>query len=77
MGELCRNGSWLLGSHKTKNYGELVATLIINYGKMGCRISFKVHILDVHLDRSKDIEVQFEEQGECFHQDILDLECHY
>jgi hypothetical protein len=25
-----------------------------NYGKMGCRMSLKVHILDAHLDKFKE-----------------------
>ena len=43
--------------------------------EMGCKISLKVHILDVHLDEFKENMCAYsEEQGKCFHQDILDFE---
>ena len=44
-----------LGNHKAENYVELVETLVKNYGTMGCRMSLKVHILDAHLDKFKDV----------------------
>ena len=67
-----------LGNHKDKNYVKLVETLIKNYSKMGCRMSFKVHILDAHLDKFKEnMGAYSEEQGERFHQDIMDFERHY
>ncbi|XP_058889662.1 uncharacterized protein LOC131739473 [Acipenser ruthenus] len=67
-----------LGNHKAKNYVELVETLVKNYGTMGCRMSIKVHILDAHLDKFKEnMGVYSEEQGERFHQDILDFERRY
>ena len=41
-------------------------------------MSLKVHILDVHLDKFKEnMGAQSEEQGERFHQDILDFEHRY
>ncbi|XP_058858437.1 uncharacterized protein LOC117432411 isoform X3 [Acipenser ruthenus] len=64
-----------LGNHKAENYVELVETLVKNYGTMGCRMSLKVHILDAHLDKFKEnMGAYSEEQGERFHQDILDFE---
>ena len=67
-----------LGNHKAENYVELVESLVKNYGKMGCRMSLKVHILDAHLDKFKeDMGAYSEEQGERFHQDILDFEHRY
>lgn len=33
---------------------ELNETLVTNYGRMGCRMSLKVHILDTHLDEFKE-----------------------
>lgn len=67
-----------LGNHKAENYVELVQTLIKNYAKMGCRMSLKVHILDSHLDKFKEnMGAYSEEQGERFHQDILDFERRY
>lgn len=45
---------------------------------MGCRMSRKCHILDAHLDKFKEnIGAYAEEQGERFHQDLLDFECRY
>ncbi|XP_076036895.1 uncharacterized protein LOC143022524 [Oratosquilla oratoria] len=67
-----------LGNHKAENYVELVETLVTNYGKMGCRMSLKVHILDAHLHKFKEnMGAYSEEQGERFHQDILEFERRY
>jgi hypothetical protein len=67
-----------LGNHKAEYYVELVENLVKNYGKMGCRMSLKVHILDAHLDKFKENTGAYsEEQGERFHQDILDFERRY
>ena len=45
---------------------------------MGCRMSLKVHMLDIHLDEFKEnIGGYSEEHGERFHQDILDVERRY
>ncbi|XP_076314715.1 uncharacterized protein LOC143227057 [Tachypleus tridentatus] len=66
-----------LGNHKAENYVELIETLVKNYGKMGCRMSLKVHILDTHLDKFKNMGAYSEEQGGRFHQDILDFERRY
>ena len=41
-------------------------------------MSLKVHILDAHLDKFKEnMGAYSEEQGKCFHQDILDFEHRY
>ena len=67
-----------LGHHKTESYVQLVQTLRKNYTKMGCRMSLKVHILDAHLDKFKEnMGAYSEEQGECFHQDIMESERRY
>ena len=67
-----------LGNHKAENYVHLVQTLVNNFAKMGCRMSLKVHILEVHLDKFKEnIGAYSAEQGECFHHNILDFEHHY
>ena len=67
-----------LGNHKAENYKQLVQDLIKNYSKMGCRMSLKVHFLDAHLDKFKEnMGAYSEEQGERFHQDILDFERRY
>ena len=77
MEQLCYIGS-LLGNHKVENYVELAAKLVKSYGEMGCRMSLKVHMLDAYLDAFKEnMGAYSEEQGERFHQDILDFERPY
>jgi len=67
-----------LGNNKADNYAELVETMVNSYGQMGCRMSLKVHILDAHLDNFKEnMGAYSEEQGERFHQDIMDIEYRY
>ncbi|KAL6463765.1 hypothetical protein MHYP_G00281560 [Metynnis hypsauchen] len=67
-----------LGNHKDENYVQLVQTLIKNYAAMGCRMSLKIHILDAHLDKFKEnMGAYSEEQGERFHQDIMNFERRY
>ncbi|XP_061428563.1 uncharacterized protein LOC133355213 [Lethenteron reissneri] len=67
-----------LGNHMVENYVELVETSVKNYGTMGCTMSLKVHILDAHLDTFKEnMGAYSKEQGERFHQDILDFEHRY
>lgn len=56
---------------------QLVQTLIMNYAKMGCRMSLKVHIRDAYLDKFKEnMGAYSKEQGERF-QDISDFERRY
>lgn len=62
-----------LGNHKAKNSVVLVETLVKDYSIMGCRISLTVHILEDHLDKYENVGAYPEEQGECFHQDLLDM----
>ena len=67
-----------LGNNMDDNYAELVANLVNSYGKMGCRMSMKLHILHAHLDEFKsNLGAYSEEQGERFHQDIKDFETRY
>lgn len=40
-----------LGHHKVENYRELVGTLVKDYSKMGSKMSLKVHVFDVRLDK--------------------------
>lgn len=78
MVQLCHCSLGPPGQSQAENYVELVETMLKKYGKMGSMMSLKVHILDAHLDKFKENrESYLEEQGECFHQDILDFECHY
>lgn len=67
-----------LGNHKAENYVDLVANLVKKYCAMGCKMSLKVHILDAHLHHFKEnMGAYSEEQGERFHQDIMDFERRY
>ena len=67
-----------LGNHKAENHKELDKTLIRNCGKMGCRMSLKVHILDAHLAKIKEnMGAYSEEHDKRFHQYILDFERRY
>ena len=67
-----------LGNHRADNYEVLVSNLVDRYHTMGCRMSLKVHMLHSHLDKFKDnLGAYSEEQGERFHQDILDFEHRY
>jgi len=67
-----------LGNNREENYVRLVKNLVRDYGKMGCRMSLKVHILDAHLDIFKENMGNYsEEQGERFHQDMCVFENRY
>ena len=60
-----------LGYHKAKNREKPVQALAKNYGKMGCRMSLKVHIMDALLDNFKEnMGAYSEKQGEYFHRYI-------
>ncbi|KAK9745402.1 hypothetical protein QE152_g7003 [Popillia japonica] len=43
-----------LGNQKAEHYVDLVQALVRNYGKMGCSMSLKAHILDAYLDKFKE-----------------------
>lgn len=67
-----------LGNNKEPNYEELVASLLKNYEKMGCRMSLKIHLLHSHLDYFPDNLGDYsDEQGERFHQEIATMERRY
>lgn len=67
-----------LGNNRAENYKELVEKMVSDYGKMGCNMSLKLHIMDSHLDHFKDnMGAYSEEHGERFHQDISSFEKRY
>lgn len=67
-----------LGNHKSPDYGEIVETLLVNYQKLGCNMSLKIHFLHSHLDYFPvNLGEVSEEQGERFHQDIKEMEKRY
>ncbi|XP_076312338.1 uncharacterized protein LOC143225953 [Tachypleus tridentatus] len=75
--QLCRSGSGLLGQSQGQILCELAKAVVKNNSKTGCIMSLKVHILDAYLDKFKNMGVHSKEQGELFHQDILDFERPY
>jgi len=67
-----------LGNNKAENYEQLVEDMLKNFKAMGCRMSLKVHMLHAHLDKFKNnMGAYSEEQGERFHQDIMNFEQRY
>lgn len=69
---LCEN---FLGNNRSENYKKVVDDFLTAYGKMGCRMSIKIHFLHSHLDFFPVNLGQFsDEQGERFHQEMLVIE---
>ncbi|KAJ4431207.1 hypothetical protein ANN_19804 [Periplaneta americana] len=67
-----------LGKKKEENSDELVRSLLQNYKNLGCRMSLKIHFLHSHLNFfPKNLGAVSDEQGERFHQDILQIEQRY
>ena len=67
-----------LGNNKAQNSELLVQNLLLNYKNLGCRMSLKIHFLHSHLDFfPPNLGTVSDEQGERFHQDILQIEQHY
>lgn len=67
-----------LGNHRADNYEEFIENMLESFKLMGCRMSHKLHMLHAHLDKFKDnMGAYSEEQGERFHQDVLDFERRY
>jgi len=67
-----------LGNDRADDYAERVENLVRCFGNMGCRMSFKLHVLNAHLDDFKENLGKYsEEQGERFHQDIRAFEERY
>lgn len=72
---LCEN---FLGNFKSPAYRDGVENLLDAYGKMGCRMSLKMHFLHSHLDFfPENLGAVSDEQGERFHQDIKAMETRY
>jgi hypothetical protein len=67
-----------LGNNKDPMYRSQVQKLIMNYQKLGCRMSLKLHFLHSHIDYfPENLGAYSEEQGERFHQDISEMESRY
>lgn len=67
-----------LGNVRAENYKELVEDMLMQYQKLGCNMSLKIHFLNSHLDFFPDnCGMVSDEHGERFHQDISTMEQRY
>lgn len=67
-----------LGNNKSENYRELADNLIQCYGRLGCRMSIKMHYIFSHIDFfPPNLGAVSDEHGERFHQDIHKMEKRY
>ena len=70
--QVCSN---FLGLHKSNDFEDVVANLLCNYHKMGCKMSLKVHFLHSHLPFFyENSGAVADEHGERFHQNIAVIE---
>jgi len=67
-----------LGKRKSENYRQIVEELLLNYKKIGARMSLKIHFLHSHLDFfPENLGDTSDEQGERLHQDLQRIERNY
>ena len=60
-----------LGNYRSDRYVDMVEQMIGTFGRMGCRMSLKIHFLHSHLDFSPpNLGAVSDERAERFHQDI-------
>lgn len=70
--DVCEN---FLGKKRSENYKAIARELVDSYEKMGCNMSYKLHIMDKHVDDFPPSCSDFsDEMGERFHQDIKKAE---
>ena len=70
--QVCLN---FLDLHKSDDFEDVVANLLLNYHIMGYKMSFKVHFLHSHLLLfHENLGVVLDEHNERFHQDIAVIE---
>lgn len=68
----------VFGNNQDPQHAKMVETLVKNFQKIGCLMSYKVHLLHSHYNRFPKNCVDFsDEQGERFHQDIKEMEKRY
>jgi len=66
------------GNNKNENYKELIRILMERYHVLGCRLLMKMHYLNSRIDFFRpNLGDLSEEHGECFHQDISNMERRY
>ena len=67
-----------LGNHKPENYKELVGNLLQCNDRLGCNMPVKLYFLHSHLNVfPKNCGTVSDEHGECFRQEISDMEVRY
>ena len=67
-----------LGNERAPNYQDLVERMLMCYKDIGCRCTYKLHLLHAHLDRfPPNCGAQGEQQCERAHQDIMHQELNY
>ena len=68
----------LLGNHGSSQYWKVFDELMENFRQIGALMSVKMHFFRSDLDYFPENWGEFsEEQGECFHQDISNMEKRY
>lgn len=64
-----------LGNHRAENFEELAEHMIDSFHQMGITMSYKLHLVDAHLDHfAPDCGKFSDEHGERFHQEISECE---
>ena len=64
-----------LGNTEDSDYKMVVENMLAYFETLGCCMSLKVHFLHAHLDYfPQNLGDMSEEHGECFHQDIKNME---
>jgi hypothetical protein len=67
-----------LGNIKDPLYKEIVRNMLDNFKLLSCKMSLKLHFLASHLDYfPPNLGAVSEEQGDRFHQDMIDVERRY
>lgn len=67
-----------LGNNRDAKFKTIVSTMLVNFQKLGCLMSLKLHFLFSHLDYfPENVGAFSEEMGERFHQDFKKKERHY
>ncbi|KAJ8887450.1 hypothetical protein PR048_013665 [Dryococelus australis] len=67
-----------LGNVRDPNCKEIVREMLSSYKHLGCNMSLKIHFLNSHIEYFQtNLWDYSEEHGECFHQDLKDVERRY
>ena len=67
-----------LGNQSNPGFEDIVKNMLCKFKNLGCSMSFKLHLLNSHLDYfPENLGAESEEQVERFHQDIKEMERRY